>query len=250
MLQKNISVSILLITFNHSKNFVLAEKDPYYSRGEVSNSDLSALAKYWMPGDLVYDIEIAYRFGTLVDAMITEQDKINYYKLTCAGEVYSRKEFDLAEGMAKSFWNDPLCALLAKNSEMQKVSTEPKFRIEYNGYVFYVSARCKWDLYAKHTLGITGDIKSTTATTEKQFIAACAHFQYFRQRAWYMDIENVEKDMLIGISKVNKKVFKVPIVRGGEFYQIGKEQYQELAFKHWYLFGNIDYSMEQYKIAA
>ncbi len=216
-------------------------KDVYFSRPEVSNSDLSELAKYWMPQELVYDIEKAYRFGTLIDMMITEPDKLNFFKFTCAGVQYSKEEFKLAEEMKTAFWSDPFCAMLASKSEMQKVTVNHNFKIEHEGVNFSVAARCKWDLNAMATLRMTGDIKSTTVTTEQQFLAACHHFQYLRQRAWYMDLPDqpVERDMLIGISKVNKKVFKIPILRGGELYQIGRQQYQELAFKWWYLFGNI-----------
>lgn len=213
-----------------------AEQDPYYGRDEVSNSDLSWLNKYWQSNSVVYDIEQAYRFGTLIDCMITEPFKINYFKHTCAGNLYTTDEFALAEEMKKAFYRVEFCAALAKHSEYQKVSVKPKFPITYCGFTFYLNARCKWDLYAMPKLRISGDIKSTTATTQKQFEDACHHFQYFRQRAWYMDIENVNKDMLIGISKKNCKVFMVPIQRGDANYKEGKEQYQELAFKWWYLF--------------
>lgn len=216
------------------------EPDPYFSRSEVSNSDLGWVAKYWQSQELIYDIEAAYRFGTLIDAMITEPHKINYFKLTCSGVQYTAAEFRLAEEMKAAFWKDELCSLLARHSEMQKVSTRDNFEIQHEDFIFSMSVRCKWDLFALPKLKMTGDIKSTTATSEKQFIAACGHFGYWRQRAWYMDIEGSDKDMLIGISKINKKVFKVPVVRGGEFYNIGKSQYQELAWKWHYLFGDLD----------
>ena len=72
-------------------------KDPYYSRPEISNSDLSWLKKYWMPQEEIIDVEKAYRFGTLIDCMITEPHKINYFQLTCAGVKYTADEFALAE---------------------------------------------------------------------------------------------------------------------------------------------------------
>ena len=50
--------------------------DAYFSRSEVSNSDLSWLSKYWMLDYKLFDIEQAYRFGTLVDAIITEPHKV------------------------------------------------------------------------------------------------------------------------------------------------------------------------------
>lgn len=214
-------------------------KDPYYGRDEVSNSDLSWLKKYWMPPDFNYDVEQAYKFGTLIDCMITEPFKVNYFKLTCAGYQYQKADFELAEAMKLSFYRDKLAKMMADNSEFQKVSIKHGFAIEFEGFEFKLNVRCKWDLFAMPKLGLSGDIKSTTATTQKQFEDACHHFEYFRQRAWYMDIENVEKDMLIGISKKNQQVFKIPIHRGDANYKIGKSQYQELAFKYWYLLSGV-----------
>jgi len=216
-------------------------KDPYYNLPEVSNSDLSWLQKYWQAEDLVYDLERAYRFGTLIDCMITEPHKINFFKLTCAGEAYTKDEFAVAEQMKRSFYRDPFCRLLAEKSEFQKITVRRDFPISHEGFDFKLHVRCKWDLNAKRLLRISGDIKSTTATTEKQFLEACHHFNYFRQRAWYMDIDDVDRDMLIGISKVSPyRLFKIPIERGGELYAIGKQQYQQLAFKWFYLFSDIN----------
>lgn len=214
-------------------------KDPYYDRPEVSNSDLSWLKKYWQPQDVVVDVEQAYRFGTLIDCMITEPHKVNYFSFTCCGNQYNQADFDRAQEMKKAFYRDELCATLAKHSEYQKVSVCPSFRIEHDGFEFSLASRCKWDLYAMPKLKMSADIKSTTATTQKQFEEAVRYFDYDRQRAWYMDMEGVSNDMLIGISKVNFKIFKVPVKRGGELYQSGRRKYQELAFRYWYLFENL-----------
>lgn len=230
--------------------------DPYYQRPEVSNSDLSWLEKYWLDQKLIYDIEAAYRFGNLLDAMVTEQHAINYFKNTCYNVQFTQKEFDLAAEMKRAFWKDEFCKILANNSEMQKEHINPRFEIEHEGFRFWLAARIKFDFDAMVKLCMTGDLKSTTAKTYKQFIAACEHFGYFRQRAWYMDVrpgKRVDKDMLIGISKENFEVFKVPIVRDSPYYKKGKEQYEELAFKWHYLFGEIENTqviqLEDFKIA-
>jgi hypothetical protein len=213
-------------------------KDPYYGRPEVSNSDLSALKKYWQPEHVVYDIEQAYRFGTLIDCMITEPHKLDFFRFTCAGEQYRREDFERAEEMKKAFYRDPLCAKLGKTSSFQKVSIRHGFPIQHGSFTFNLDVRCKWDLFID-AYDMSGDIKSTVSTTQKQFEEAVRHFDYDRQRAWYMDIEGRSNDILIGISKVNFKVFKVPIKRGGELYNSGRAKYEDLAFKYWYLFGDI-----------
>lgn len=216
----------------------VSEIDPYYGRPEVSNSDLSWLKKYWLPERQIVDLEKAYRFGTLLDCMITEPFKVNYFNHTCAGSKYKPEEFELAEKMKKAFWKDPLCASIASKSTMQHVSIKHNHQLQHLGFHFKLDVRCKWDLFIKE-YDMAGDIKSTTATTQKQFEEAVRYFDYDRQRAWYMDIEERNNDLLIGVSKVNCKVFKVPIKRGSELYNSGKEKYEELAFKHWYMFGDI-----------
>jgi len=103
---------------------------------------------------------------------------------------------------------------------------------------FSLPVRCKWDLWmAGFNWG--GDIKSTVATTQKQFEEACRHFDYDRQRWWYMNIAGSAQDILIGISKKNFKIFKLTIRRGDEFWKSGREKALELAFRYWQLFGKI-----------
>ena len=209
--------------------------DAYFNRPEISNSDLTWLKKYWMPEQQRYDIEKAYAFGTLVDAVITEPHKVDYFNRMVENTTYSNEDFENVGRMRKAFFADELCSKLSQQSTMQKVMVK-HMQIEYFGIKFTLPVRCKWDLWID-ILGWGADIKSTTATTQQQFFEACLHFDYDRQRAWYMDIAGSDKDMLIGISKKNGKVFKVPITRGDDFYNSGREKYSELAFKYWYLFG-------------
>ncbi len=70
---------------------------------------------------------------------------------------------------------------------------------------------------------VNGDIKSTAAETQRQFEEAVRYFDYDRQRARYMDIAGSDRDVLIGISKKNFKVFKVPIARNSNLYNTGRK---------------------------
>ena len=212
-------------------------KDPYYSLPQVSNSDLTEIKKYWMPQDVVYDLEKAYAFGTLIDNMITEPQKINYFKLQCDGEQYTEEDFYKAGEMKKAFFKDPFCQQIAKICSFQHVTIRKGFKINYDGIEFELDMRCKWDLFSKS--GISGDIKSTTATTQKGAVDAAHHFDYFRGRALYMDLEDKASDIMIFISKVNYKIFKVPTVRGSDVYKKGKEDYSDLAFKWLTYFGDL-----------
>jgi len=106
---------------------------------------------------------------------------------------------------------------------------------EWSEFKFKLLMRCKWDLFMP-ALRQGADIKTTTATTQKSFEDACNHFQYFRSRYIYMAIENTEKDMIIGVSKANQRIFKLPIVKGDKNWLEGKRQASELAFNFWYHF--------------
>lgn len=211
-------------------------KDAYYQEPEVSNSDIGEVKKHFMPREQYGDIQAAYRFGNLIDAIITEPSKVNHFKRTVGEEVYTVDEWKKAEEMAKVFLRDAMCAQLLKHSECQKVMKR-ELSMEYMGVPFSLKVRCKWDLWMP-AMNWGGDIKSTACTTQKQFEQAIEYFDYDRQRAWYMDIAGSEQDILIGISKVNFKIFKMPIKRGSEIYNRGKEKYSEWAFKHWCLFSN------------
>lgn len=208
--------------------------DTYYDRSEVSNSDLSALDLLFSTKEFQRDATEAYRFGSLIDAVITEPLRVNYFKRTLDGEQYSKEEFDLVAKMKRSFYKDRFCKMMAERADFQKVSVRKGFRIEYRGVEFELDVRAKWDLFIGKN-DVNGDIKSTTATTHDQFLAACHYFKYFKQRTWYMDIEETDRDILIGISKINQKIFKIPIVRGDKNFKLGQDQYRQQSFRYWEL---------------
>lgn len=65
----------------------------YYQRPEVSNSDLTELKNMLHPRMQYGDKEAAFRFGSLVDAIITEPARVNWYRLTVDDEQYTEEEF-------------------------------------------------------------------------------------------------------------------------------------------------------------
>ncbi len=216
---------------------MIGASDPYYNLPEVSNSDLHEVMKIFYEEQQRGDIEAAYRFGNLVDALITEPNRCNHIKRTVDDVQFTEDEWRIAYEMLKAFRADPIGQVYLKNSVGQKVFQHHNFEIEYQGFTFSVSARCKYDLF--HKLAYHGgDIKSTVATTQKQFEESIRYFDYDQQRAWYMDLSGSSQDMLFGISKKNFQVFKFPIRRGDKTYVSGKEKYQAAAFRYWYLFTN------------
>lgn len=213
---------------------MIGTADTYFQRSEVSNSDLSELNKYLMNKEQLYDIEQAYRFGNLIDAMITEPHRCDHLNFRVDEEQFNFHEWGTAKKMLQAFRADPFCMNLLSQSTGQNVK-DKYMPMEYEGFNFVLPVRCKYDLWME-LMKWGSDIKSTAATTQKQFEAAIQYFDYDRQRAFYMDISGADKDMLIGISKINFKIFKVPITRESDLYKKGREKYLDLAFKYYCLF--------------
>ncbi len=208
--------------------------DPYYDRAEVSNSDLSWLKNQLWPRETP-DPTAAYRFGNLIDAMITEPGQVNFYTRTLGDVQFTVEEFEIAEKMKRAFYTDTLCRNIATGADGQKVMSVRR-AFSYSGMEFELPVRCKWDLW-RGDWASGGDIKSTAATSQAQFEAAARYFDYDRQRAWYMDIAGSNEDVLIGISKKNFKVFKIFINRASSWYREGFAKYNELAFRWFLMYG-------------
>ncbi len=212
--------------------------DPYYSREEVSNSDLTELKNLLYPRTQYGDKEEAFKFGSLIDAMITEPGKVDFYQMRVGEVQYTEDDFRLADEMRKSLLaesrKDRFLDHVLKLSDTQKVSIRKEQVFDYSGFEFTLGTRCKWDWFIQQ-MGFGGDLKSTAASSQKEFEDAIDFFDWDRSRAWYMDIVGSDRDFIYAISKKNCKVFKYFIQRGDATYERGKEKYLDLAFKYWQL---------------
>lgn len=213
-----------------------ANPDTYYLRSEVSNSDLTALKELLHPRLQFGNREEAFRFGNLVDAIITEPSRVNYYRLTVDDTQYTEDEFRHAREMYRSLRSearrDPFLDHVLKTAETQKFMVRHGQQFEYCGFQFSLDTRCKWDWW----LGsFGGDLKSTFASSQKEFDEAVDFFDWDRSRVWYMDIAGSDRDFIYAISKKNCNVFKTRITRGDSVYQNGRDKYEYLAFQWWCL---------------
>lgn len=212
--------------------------DTYYSRSEVSNSDLTQLKNILHPCRQYGDKEAAFRFGSLVDALITEPSRVDYYRLTVDDEQYSDDEFRHAQEMQKALRmearRDTFLAKVLELADTQRYMVNKSQQFAYCDFPFTLDTRCKWDWYLS-AFGFGGDLKTTFATTQQQFDEAVDFFDWDRSRAWYMDIAGSNRDFIYAISKKNCKIFKKFINRGDDIYTRGREKYEELAFQFWCL---------------
>lgn len=216
----------------------------YYERGEVSNSDLTALKNLLHPRIMFGDREAIFRFGSLVDALITESDKVNHYSRTIADDPvpYSEAEWQHAMEMRSALLDeanrDPFLLKVLSTAHTQTAMVNPEQPLEYGMFPFSLPVRCKWDWWL-HECNFGGDLKTTFASTQKEFDEAIDFFDWDRSRAFYMDIARSERDFIYAISKKNCRVFKHFIRRGDATYQRGRAKYEELAFQYWCLNLNV-----------
>ena len=216
----------------------MANPDSYYLRTEVSNSDLTELKNYLYPRTQYGDKEKAFKFGTLVDALITENERVHYSKRMVDDVTYSREDFELGlamrEALRKESRKDEFLRAVLSNSDTQKFMVNKSQRFLYGNFEYTLDTRCKWDWWLP-SFGFGGDLKTTFAESQNQFNEAIDFFDWDRSRAWYMDIAGSQQDFIYAISKKNLKIFKAFIRRDDDTYKRGKEKYDELAFKWWQL---------------
>ena len=210
----------------------------YYSRPEVSNSDLTQLKNLLHPRLQYGDREEAFRFGSLVDALVTEPNRVNRYRFTVDDVQYTEDEFEHATQMLRALRSearrDAFLAKVLETADTQRCMFNKRQQFQYGGFSFSLDTRCKWDWYLPRA-GWGGDLKTTFAATQKEFDEAVDFFDWDRSRAWYMDIARSDRDFIYGISKKNGCVFKKFINRDDAIYKRGREKYEELAFQYWCL---------------
>ena len=210
--------------------------DSYYQRSEVSNSDLTALRDILHPRPQFGDKEAAFRFGSLVDALITEPARVDYIRLTVDDVQYSDDEFRLAREMQRSLRmearRDTFLAKVLEVADTQRTMVNHNRQFTYCDWPFRLDTRCKWDWW----LGsFGGDLKTTSAASQAEFDEAVDFFDWDRSRAWYMDIARSQRDFIYAISKKNCRVFRRFIFRDDDTYRRGRGKYEELAFLWWLL---------------
>ena len=153
--------------------------DEYYNRPEVSNSDLTELKQLLHPRMQFGDKEAAFRFGSLVDAIITEPSRVNYYQLTVDDVQYTEDEFYHAKQMHQALLteakHDPFLAKVLELSDTQRFMVNKQQRFEYGSFPFCLDTRCKWDWWLQMA-GFGGDLKTTFASSQKQFEEAVDFF--------------------------------------------------------------------------
>lgn len=210
--------------------------DEYYQRSEVSNSDLTELKNLLHPHMQFGDKEAAFRFGSIVDAIITEPSRVDFLHMTIDGEQCSEEEFLHAREMQRALRaearRNPFLVKVLEHADTQRFMVNKQQEFSNGGFTFHLDTRCKWDWWLPMA-NFGGDLKTTFASTQAEFDNAVDFFDWDRSRAWYMDIALSDRDFIYAISKKNCNIFKKFINRGDDIYNRGREKYEELAFQYW-----------------
>jgi hypothetical protein len=181
----------------------------YYDSHYISNSDLKRLRKLIDPKfEDPADLEEIFSFGTLFHALVLEPHKADY----------NHKDFELANSMAKRFFDEHICRKIF--IEVYDLRREHEY---YRNDRFEVMARCKVDFESK-MLGLCGELKGLSVSSEKAFDEAVDRFDYDQAIAWYMDVTGHQNYFLVAPSKIAEKVFKRFVSRDHLFYKRGKEK--------------------------
>ena len=196
----------------------------YREHPYVSNSDLSNSIARPVYGDSTK----AFAFGTLVHASILEPHRLSHSDETIDGE--PAEDFQQAHSMMWAFWNNKICAEFHTGCKYEVETFKENTRFEHEGKKFTMNCKCKYDLWNGE---YGGDIKTTSAETDAQFLASVEKFDYARARVFYSKVSGAKKDLIIGISKKNFKVFLVFMKEGDYLWQTGEKRLGEIAFNYW-----------------
>ena len=140
----------------------MSNPDSYYSRSEVSNSDLTELKNYLYPRVQYGDKEKAFKFGTLVDALITENDRVRYDKLMVDDYLYTTEEFELGLEMRKALRKeaekDQFLAVVLAQSDTQKFMVNKQQEFYYGNFAYHLDTRClmKLSTFSTGTVPVPG----------------------------------------------------------------------------------------------
>ena len=170
--------------------------DEYYNRTEVSNSDLTALRDILHPRPQFGDREAAFRFGTLVDAIITEPARVDYYRYTVDDVQYTDDEFLHAKETQRSLRmearRDAFLAKVLELADTQRFMVNKGQEFTYCEYPFHLDTRCKWDWYLT-AFGFGGDLKTTFASSKQEFDEAVDFFDWDRSRHFEEELQGVQE---------------------------------------------------------
>ncbi len=207
----------------------------------LTNKCLSEIKEYEMPLKYEVDLQDIYEISILINTMIFENNKVDYYTKKVQGldRYFTIEHFELAKNIKKAFLNNNICKMLNTNSKYNHFEYNSNFIINYSEFQFEMAAGANVTLLQHHTK-IGCDLKFTSTKTLQEFKDSCIEYSYYRKAALAMDVLDLNNFMLIGISKKNYNVFIIPIKKGDDNYKTGKKEYEYLSFNYFTFYGDLN----------
>ena len=203
----------------------------YWEHKYLSNSGLSKLEAE-LSGRDARDLTEAYRRGTIVDVMITDQKRLNIYQRTIQALDgtdlhYTDAEIIKARKMRDAFFADPICSQLYHASNLQEeVYLDDA---EFGDIVLGIKCKCDGRLKAARW---PWDLKRTSCRTLKDFEATMGLYSYDRQSVIYITACQSDRMLFIGISDHQPHhIFKVFVKRGDDRFRAGFDKAYDLIQK-------------------
>lgn len=217
----------------------------------ISNSDFSAVKKALAMERTWGDMQKAFDFGSLVDAMVTEPDLLDADNMVLKNHngilTYEKDDWDKATLMKRAIDDDEMARYVINMMDKQVVEKLDEFPFEYAGLEVWMPVRCKLD-GIKKSIKTGMDLKSTACLNLKSFIKTIETWDYDRQAAFYMDVCCLDNFWFFGVSKKPNKrgkheVFKLAVQRDDEIYLSGRAKYQKLGFFYNLLIYSLDFDL-------
>jgi hypothetical protein len=175
----------------------------------VSNSDFKKLRKLIDPKfEDPADLKAIFDFGNLVEDVILEPHKANY----------NHDDIKKALEMDKTFRADKIC---------QQILYIPDFRRQHEFYRsdrYGVRARCKTDGDSK-SMSLVFELKGLSVSSDRAFEEAIDRFDYDQGLAWYLDLTEYKRSLIVAVSKSDtSKLFKRVVDRNHIYYKRGVQK--------------------------
>lgn len=180
------------------------------------------------------DLRRAFAEGTLLDAMETTAELVDFIQLRVVGYDYAftKAQFDLCRDMRNALRKDALYQQIKAVCQGQQEFYQKGVLFYHNDLSFSLDCRIKYDLWS-FELGWGVDIKTTAATTLEGFMKSIQSYHYDQQRAFYMTVANARRDLLIGVSKVwPHRIFTVKIQKNDPIFLSGHQKMSTLAYQY------------------
>lgn len=219
----------------------------YHNRKYISNSDLGELRRL-MRGEPSLDRKKYFGFGNLVDAMLSEPKLLTPHLLMFKDhkgeQTFTQEEWDKAEEIVHEARKDPWVQH-ALQGELQAESYVEEHEFEWQGIRETLPMRCKYDSLMSMD-AMAADFKTTIAANMQGLKNSLERFDNDRQAALYMDLNNLNRFIFIGLGKTRSRSTKrYPIIhfvvkRGDDFYRQGLAKYTYLAYRYKHLIHNFN----------